>query len=88
MQFTSNYDSRVVNYDRKMFIRLATGRDQCCSNEMILWAGEREGALEPVLKRFYSVNFMLGKFFKHSDWLKLLKSQSKCLKKCSFKFTL
>ena len=24
MQFTSNYDSRVVNYKRKMFIRLAT----------------------------------------------------------------
>ena len=25
MQFTSNYDSRVVVYERKMFIRLATG---------------------------------------------------------------
>ena len=24
MQFTSYYDSRVVTYDRKMFIRLAT----------------------------------------------------------------
>ena len=27
MQFTSNYDSRVVNYERKMFIRLATARN-------------------------------------------------------------
>ena len=24
MQFTSNYDSRVINYKHKMFIRLAT----------------------------------------------------------------
>ena len=38
--------------------------------------------LELALKRFYSVNFMLRKFFKHYDLLKILGSLSNCSKNC------
>ena len=44
---------------------------------------------EPVLKRFYSVNFALRQFLKHSDWLKIFRNLSKRLKKyCRVKFKL
>ena len=31
--------------------------------------------------KIYSINSTLSNFFKHSDWLKILSNQSKCLKK-------
>ena len=33
-----------------------------------------------ILKRFYSINFMLCYFFKHFDWLLTFINQSECLK--------
>ena len=33
--FLVRYDSRVVNYERKMFIRLATGRNLQCNTLII-----------------------------------------------------
>ena len=37
MQISSHSDSSVVNYDRKLSIRLSTHRTSLCSFETILW---------------------------------------------------
>ena len=33
VRYSSIYDSRVINYDRRAFIRLATGLDLCQSRQ-------------------------------------------------------
>ena len=44
------YDSRVINYDRKMFIRLATGRDGCVGLRASLHLRQSEFLLPQMVK--------------------------------------